>query len=657
MIAFAIAGVFFRLKGLGKWSFTNDEYYLAQSVRYILATGLPQYPCGGFYTRGLLYQYVMVPFIALGFKPELVFRLVPVVAHIVALPGLYILSKKVTGKIGACLLVSIFSISLVETEISRFARMYLPFQAIFIWYLNFLYKYMVENDPKSFRWMIVLSLLGPFVFEGGIFLVILNFLPLLKEKGLPINRVVLSIFVFLVAYLFLSFDFRHFPAGVKSFWPENLPITLKGGGGRIILPKILAAAMVHKTAWLVPLVAAMAVSAWGVYCIIRDSSLSPLSKLCLSVCVGFSLCNLFGLTVLAMLLMLLLELIKVEEFKKPLARAFFIPVIANFIFFIIFGLFNPGSYGFLELMKHGQVDSLAAAIFNKLPDSVPYAAHLVNLFLALFYYPEGLSGVLYGWVRVYPALVIILSPAILFAVVISIYSNSRELSPFKLIAAIFFLLLLVVGVLNIGNGTRYTFFLYPVFIMLGIKAFNLVAAHIFKSPLKPQLATALLISLIFVSSSDFDLDHLTKIDSAKYTFRKDLDRSMTGHYIMRRDYKGVADFIDNHVKDDEIVISAHQSLDYYTKKVDYILFGHNNNNFRAYTACNGQKDRWTNLDLIYRMDRLFDFIKTSQKDIWIVVNLKTRRYDETEIINTYKDHLVFTAQDGILGVFKIDKAV
>ena len=92
MVVIAIAGICFRLKGLGKWSFTNDEYYLAQSVRYILDTGLPKFPCSGYYTRGLLYQYLMVPFIALGFKPELAFRLVPVMAHIIALPGLYILS-------------------------------------------------------------------------------------------------------------------------------------------------------------------------------------------------------------------------------------------------------------------------------------------------------------------------------------------------------------------------------------------------------------------------------------------------------------------------------------------------------------------------------------------------------------------------------------
>ena len=157
MLLFIVIGLYFRLKGLGKWPFTNDEYYVAKSVRNILENGMPSFDCGGYYVRGILYQYLMVPFVALGFRDELAFRLVPVISYVIAIPALYQLGKRTSGAVLACLVVASFSISLVEIELSRFARMYMPFQALFLWYLLFLYKAVLEQDRTARIWMYGLS--------------------------------------------------------------------------------------------------------------------------------------------------------------------------------------------------------------------------------------------------------------------------------------------------------------------------------------------------------------------------------------------------------------------------------------------------------------------------------------------------------------------
>ena len=55
--AAVLLGVWGRFKGLGTWPLNSDEYYIARSVEDILRTGLPGYDCGGYYVRGLAFQY------------------------------------------------------------------------------------------------------------------------------------------------------------------------------------------------------------------------------------------------------------------------------------------------------------------------------------------------------------------------------------------------------------------------------------------------------------------------------------------------------------------------------------------------------------------------------------------------------------------------
>ena len=56
-VAAVLLGLWGRFKGLGTWPLNSDEYYIARSVEDILRTGLPGYDCGGYYVRGLAFQY------------------------------------------------------------------------------------------------------------------------------------------------------------------------------------------------------------------------------------------------------------------------------------------------------------------------------------------------------------------------------------------------------------------------------------------------------------------------------------------------------------------------------------------------------------------------------------------------------------------------
>ena len=92
-IAIAI-GVYARFKGVGKWPFSGDEFHTAQSVRNILSHGVPGFPCGGYYVRGILLQYLMALSTLFGVSEEFGFRAVTVFFNLLSIPAVYLLAKK-----------------------------------------------------------------------------------------------------------------------------------------------------------------------------------------------------------------------------------------------------------------------------------------------------------------------------------------------------------------------------------------------------------------------------------------------------------------------------------------------------------------------------------------------------------------------------------
>jgi len=70
----AIAWPVFRFWGLGGAPLAVDEYFLGTSILNTAARGLPEFACGGFYTRGVLTQYLSVPLLWLGQSVEFTVR-------------------------------------------------------------------------------------------------------------------------------------------------------------------------------------------------------------------------------------------------------------------------------------------------------------------------------------------------------------------------------------------------------------------------------------------------------------------------------------------------------------------------------------------------------------------------------------------------------
>src|SRR5262249_46066879 len=89
----------------------------------------------------------------------------------------YLIGRRLGGRDVGLLAVAVLGLSVWEVEIGRFGRMYAPFQALFAWYVFFFLRYAIDRERRALLPMLLLSALGFAAWEGGIFLVLTNFLP------------------------------------------------------------------------------------------------------------------------------------------------------------------------------------------------------------------------------------------------------------------------------------------------------------------------------------------------------------------------------------------------------------------------------------------------------------------------------------------------
>lgn len=123
-----IAGTFARTSGLGARPLAVDEYYFIRSVTFLLETGLPEFPSGGYYTRGLLPQYLTALSILIFGETGFAFRLPTTLFGFLAVGLGYAycrrhLDRRLAVAVACALLVSSW-----QVEYARFARMYAFFQ-------------------------------------------------------------------------------------------------------------------------------------------------------------------------------------------------------------------------------------------------------------------------------------------------------------------------------------------------------------------------------------------------------------------------------------------------------------------------------------------------------------------------------------------------
>ena len=338
LLVIIIIGALVRLKGFDKFGFNAaDEYYIIKSVKNILERGIPEFATGGYYTRGILYQYLSAGLILLGIKDVTALRIIPLICNIFSIPVVYLIAKKVTNNWFALFAAFLFTFSLWEIEISRLARFYAPFQFIFLLYIYLLLEIIVDDKTKNYKWLYLLSILGLLIHEEGIFLIVLNFLPYYLSKHK--SNFILTAVIFIAGASFTIFDFRNL--GVTN----NLPLDVlfpKDSSFPVYIPNLLILQIISKGAWLTAFLVPFIAFIYYVQYFIRKVSIRIEVKFYFILIGIAALLNLFGLAIFIIIFLFFSKKLNFSLLQKKeyLVLSGFLST--TFIYYVLFSFINRG---------------------------------------------------------------------------------------------------------------------------------------------------------------------------------------------------------------------------------------------------------------------------------------------------------------------------
>ena len=604
MVGALAIGTYARFKGLGAWPFGVDEYYTGQSVQNILRAGVPEYPCGGFYTRGILVQYLAAALQMAGFSPELALRSIAAVSSLIALPAAFLLGRRAGGRVVGLLAVIVLALSVWEVEMARFARMYAPFQAVFLWYLVYFVRYTIERDTRALWMMLGLSLLGVLVWEGGVLLAAANLLPpLLNSPSGRLGRrewgylaaagaMVFPIYLFATNKMRVLGDLSPFPSNFIDPPPEKTVVGLQVGDA----PWSLIGG--HPLWWALALVPVLC-SAFALRWIwsLRQRWLAAAG---LVIAMAAAAAQQLGLCLAVILLLLLLRLIGWRELCSRAALPFAASIAASTVFWILFALDTPQWQ-----LEPGQSVLETAALLG----------------YEFFRFPDFAIQVALPWARAVPLLALALFCLLAATCIRLVLRAEAQLSEERVFAVLLVSLLLAASASDPPRiETRYVFFLYPLAVLTALLALARFSAFVAeRARIRHPVALLSVLALGgFALTEDFDLHHLRDVDSEAVHFRTQMKPFLANHYYQRANVRAAADWLESNAREGDIVINSFPSLDFYYPKVDYFFIDWSDRRFPGLTCRRGTIERWSNTALLYTIESFQARLRAGKRVFYVV---------------------------------------
>lgn len=627
-------GLYGRFVGIGLWPYGDDEFFIGRSIDHVLRTGLPRYACGGFYTRGLTFQYLVALVRLGGFAPEFSGRLVSAVCSLIGLPAAYLIGRRLHGRALGLMLVIVLSVSVWEIEMARFARMYAPFQSVFVWYVVYFLRYRVDGDRRALVPMVALSVLGVLTWEGGALLGVANLLPPLMnhERG-RLRRgdgPYLLGMLLLLGVLFLA---THDFSGASPPLPvaaQAAPASAPASAGLVDW-----GALAHRPGWmLLYLLVPCTLSLWAARWVwsLRTQWLAACG---LGLVLVSALLHQFALCGASLAIVLLADLVQPAQFTQRPARPYLPAILACAAFWAAFGLTT-------HVWNHPPADDASQHAW-------------LGLALQLGGYPDIVGSILRPWGRTVPWLAI---GIVLLAITLAVLLTRRKVQHARVISTL--LILTLVLILAVGADppprieTRYTFFLYPLLIALSLD--GLIAAvesWLGSSPETLALGVTLGL-LLFGLSEDFQPAHVAKIDSRQVNFRLGLNPLVADQYFLRVEYRRGAQWLREHAHPGELVLVSIPTIDQYYHRANFFFLPQDDPRYEEFACGQPPVDRWTNLPLLYGTDALATKVAAGQRILVVMYPYQVQPMLLEAQRRGWPERLAWESEDGGMAVVAIN---
>lgn len=601
----AAVGTLARFTGLGAAPLAVDEYFIVRSTQNLLHHGWPAFDCGGLYTRGLLLQYLSALLNLLGTSGETSPRVICAVSSLCAWPAGYLLGRRAHSSTVGWLTVTVLALSVWEVEMARFGRMYAPFQTVFLWYMVFFLRFTVDRDARAVWPMAALTVAGALLWEGGIFLALCNFLPLVVQRSTgnlwkPDWAYLVKAAVLLAGvYWFVTTDFRlldNSPALPLDYDPSltNEPVD-------VLQPPLPAwMALWAHPAWLAGFMAALLAVGYSFHWIwnLRRGGLAGAGLIAALVA---ALAHQFLAVAALLVLLVLFRLMPWRELLSRDARPLHVALAVCAVFWL----------ACLGATWH------ASASVSALTGALVFAYQFLSI-------PDLIGEVVRPWSSAVPILGLGLALVLGVSLVRVTMQDESGVSPERALWAVFSCLLLAASASHPPrHETRYVFFLYPLAIIL---ALSTLAGLVEAIPTARRAAIAMTVALClstFMLTDDFKPRHLLEIARPATMFRLGLTPAQQSHLIARDDTPAVARWLAEHaVGDGDTVVNAVQSLDYYDSRIDFFYVDRGDFNFASYACRRGTIDRWSNLPLLQTVPALDAVIASSGRTFLVTYSVR-----------------------------------
>ncbi len=595
-----LAGLYFRFTGYYTWPLAVDEFYIYKAMMFVLESGLPQFPCGGYYTRGLLYQSVTVPLLYLEISPEAALRSVTIVSNILMFPAGYLLARKIGGTRIAAIVVIILALSTWEIEMARFGRMYAPFQMIFLWYVYHAYCLIVDGDASRWRWLFFLSIVGPLVWEGAIVLALFNFVPfLINRTHASYYRISGSLLVLAASVGFLTTDFRALGQGHDITSPV---VTAEYSGLELLANRIET---------FIPF---MFETPGSIF--------------------------IFTVLLLAFVFLVGRAIVrKTINLQESLVISFSsIALLANQVLLAALILSTASLLGWVraEILRIREIQLVALLMTVTIAYCLVQAATgdfaptLTSRIRALLAFPDILYAVVYPWLFNMPVMSLMIAICMLSGMFFSLSGRSSKAGGARLLMIYVLIAIGVIGAVPTQyHETRYSFFLYPLLICISGYAVYEISQRL--RTWHQSMVTWVPITFVgfFLFSSDFAVEHLVNIKNYDANFRVGYSDTRTRHYYPRMDFRSPADYVNEYATSSDLILISSVVYSEYLDHPDVMYLNKEDGRYKGQECSNGALERWTNLPLVGSISELRAITEVDKpQKAWLLIDQQTADSDK-----------------------------
>lgn len=602
----ALVGIWARFWSLGDRPIAEDEYYFIRSAQYILENGIPQFPSGGYYVRGLLPQYLTAGSIFLFGDGGFAYRLQSAFFGTLTLAMAYLLGRRFLNRSWSFLLVALLAFSSWQIEFSRFARMYSAFQFVATCFFWSLYRYAFDGTSAKRYVAVAVAVIAVLTHELGVIVTIFLLIPLPAwfegdwRKLLAGQRgyIAASLAAILFGLFMAFYPFRFVgvldPLPSDYIWPLSRVVPWYSFGVELFggVPFFAAGAL-----------ASAALMVWYLQRTARNVAGAAIEEhvlgglLVLAVCSAFF--HQFALSVVFLLAVVLRQ--PALPGKKPYRYLLV-------LWFALFACWSSLLVGNQVWTGSGGIAALARAFVKA------FRTH----FLAL---PDLYSPIIKAWAESIPVLGVLLAAALAAQLLRSARGPVATLVKNPVIPVIMVLLVFGFDPPELVR-TRYSYFLFPLMLCIGLLSacqlgefFN----HRFAAHRRlPNLGIVICV-LLFAASEEFNLSHWLNLNSPAVAFRTGAFERFSSHWYPRMDCRRPAELVNAEASSGSRVIITGRALAAaaYLQK-DFAVFWHREGAaFPAISREGGTRELWSDRYLLGTNEEVMEHTQHAE-EIWLV---------------------------------------